>query len=76
MLMLRQIFVGFGRLKFEIVDVIEEGNKICCLWENEGERKDGTPFQNRGATVFRIVDGAIASISDYFKQDAGLGLGA
>jgi ketosteroid isomerase-like protein len=68
-LLLRQIFFDFKYLTFEIVDLIEEGEKVCVLWENTGERKDGTVFRNRGATIFHIRDGAIASISDYFKQD-------
>ena len=68
-LLLRQIFFNFKNLKFEIVDLIEQGEKICVLWENKGERKDGTPFQNRGATIFLVKDNGIASISDYFKFD-------
>jgi ketosteroid isomerase-like protein len=69
-LLLRQILFNFKHLKFEITDLIEEGEKICALWENKGERKDGTAFRNRGATILHVKDGAILLISDYFKHDA------
>ena len=46
-----------------------DGDRAVVQWTNEGVTRDGTPYQNRGVTVFRLEDGRIAEIQDYLDTE-------
>ena len=69
MLLLKKIFSRFETLQFEALDFIQDGEKLCVLWKNDGRLKTGEAFCNEGATVLHIRNGAIGYVSDYFKHD-------
>jgi ketosteroid isomerase-like protein len=65
---LKVLFRKYPRLTFTVEDIIIEGDKVCALWSNEGENKEGKPYQNQGVTIMHISNGKIVSLSDYFKD--------
>lgn len=68
-LLLKRIFSQFETLRFEALDFIQEGERLCVTWKNDGRLKTGDAFRNEGATVLHIKNGAIDYVSDYFKYD-------
>lgn len=68
-LLLKKIFSQFETLQFEALDFIQDGEKLCVTWKNDGQLKAGDAFHNEGATVLHIRNGAIDYVSDYFKHD-------
>ena len=68
-LLLKMILSRFDSLRFEAVDRIEDGKKLCVVWKNSGRLKTGAPFHNEGITVLHIANGEIGYVNDYFKQD-------
>jgi len=62
------LFRKYNSLNFNINDVIEQDNKACVMWNNEGEEKDGTNYKNTGLTWFVFTDSKISFMSDYFKD--------
>jgi len=62
------LFRKYSRLNFTVEHVISEGKLVCATWSNEGEDKNGNPYNNRGITLVEVSDGKIVSISDYFKD--------
>jgi ketosteroid isomerase-like protein len=68
-LLLKKIMSRFEALRFQAVDFVQDGEKLCVLWTNEGRFKAGAAFRNEGVTVLHIRDGAISYVSDYFKHD-------
>ncbi|MCS3725200.1 nuclear transport factor 2 family protein [Bradyrhizobium betae] len=68
-LLLKRIFSQFETLRFEALDFIQDGEKLCVTWKNDGRLKTGDAFRNEGATVLHIRNGAIEYVSDYFKYD-------
>ncbi len=64
----KALFRKFPKLEFSIKDIIVEDDRACIVWSNEGERVDGTPYNNRGVTFLQISNGKIDFISDYFKD--------
>jgi ketosteroid isomerase-like protein len=68
-LLLKKIFSRFETLRFEALDFIQDGEKLCVTWKNDGQLKTGEAFCNEGATVLHIRNGTIGYVSDYFKHD-------
>ncbi len=68
-LLLKKIMSRFETLQFEPIDFVQEGEKLCVTWKNDGRLKTGEAFRNEGITVLHIRNGAIGYVSDYFKQD-------
>ncbi len=65
---IKAILRNYKYLKFNVLDLIEEGNKLCAVWTNEGESHKDGKYSNRGITLFEFEDGKIKYISDYFKD--------
>jgi len=68
LLLLKILFRKYPRLTFAVQEIITEGNRACVVWTNEGESKEGEPYQNRGVTLIKVSNGLIVSLSDYFKD--------
>ena len=68
-LLLKKIMSRFETLRFEAIDHVQEGGKLCVIWKNTGKLKTGESFSNEGVTILHIKNGAIGYISDYFKLD-------
>ena len=64
----RAIFRRYPDLTFQIKDIIVEENRIAVTWKNSGSDIKGNAYQNEGVTLFRIEQGYITYISDYFKD--------
>ena len=62
------LFRKYPRLTFTVQESIEEGDKVCIVWTNEGITSSNTPYANRGVTCVHISAGKIHFISDYFKN--------
>jgi len=58
----------YNSLKFSISEYIQESDRVCVVWTNEGTHTDGTPYANSGITLVRFNSGSICFISDYFKD--------
>jgi ketosteroid isomerase-like protein len=67
--LLKRIMSQFTSLQFEAIDFVEQDDKLCVVWKNDGWLKTGEPFHNEGVTVLHIRNGTISFVSDYFKQD-------
>lgn len=67
--LLKRIMSRFESLQFEATDFVEQDDKLCVIWKNDGWLKTGEAFHNEGVTVLNIRDGSISFVSDYFKQD-------
>jgi ketosteroid isomerase-like protein len=68
LLFLKILFRMYPRLTFTVQDIIIEGDQASAVWTNEGESKEGRPYQNRGVTLLQVSNGQIVSLSDYFKD--------
>ncbi len=62
------LFRKYKSLKFNVTEVIAQDNKVCVMWNNVGEEKDGALYENTGLTWFVFTDGKISFMSDYFKD--------
>ena len=62
------IFRRYPDLIFQIKDLIVESNRIAAIWTNSGNDRKGSSYQNEGVTIFKIEQGYITYISDYFKN--------
>jgi ketosteroid isomerase-like protein len=67
-LFLKRIFSNYENINFKISEAFYSGNKICVAWENNGIRKNGDVYQNRGMTLMRLNNNKIIYLSDYFKN--------
>ena len=65
---LKVLFRKYPRLEFSVEDILVDGDQACGVWKNEGEDKQGRPYQNSGVTLMRFSKGKIVFISDYFKD--------
>ena len=68
LLFFKVLFRKYPRLKFNVTDILVDGDEACAIWSNEGEDNTGKPYSNRGVTIVRIKEGKIVFISDYFKD--------
>jgi len=47
-------------------------NRIAVTWKNSGSDTKGNPYNNDGVTIFKIEQGKITYLSDYFKDTSFL----
>jgi ketosteroid isomerase-like protein len=63
----------FGRLKAGIAstvdNVIAEGDFVVVLVRGRAETKEGRPYNNSYCHVFRMRDGKIAEVTEYFDTE-------
>jgi ketosteroid isomerase-like protein len=57
-------------LRFELHWVGVMGDRAVAQWTNSGTTRTGTPYSNRGVTVFTIRDARIVRIEDYLDTAA------
>lgn len=53
-------------IAFEIVSLIEEGNRVVAEVKGRSLLADGTPYNNSYAFVAEMADGKIAHINEYY----------
>ncbi len=58
-----------GGLTFHVRWAGVSGDRAVAEWTNEGVTRDGTPYANRGATVFRLAGDQIVEIHDYLDTE-------
>ena len=58
-----------GGLRFTVSWAGVAGDRAVAEWTNEGVTRDGRPYANRGATVFRLEGDRIARIHDYLDTE-------
>ena len=58
----------YNNLKFTVSEVIVENERVCVVWTNKGEEKDGGEYSNSGITLFHFDMNKVVYISDYFKN--------
>ena len=46
--------------------IIADGEYAVAEWTSHATAADGTPYENDYAVVFRVVNGAIAAVTEYF----------
>lgn len=68
LLFFKILFRKYSRLTFSVLKVIEEEERACAVWTNEGEGKGGKSYSNRGITLLELKEGRIVLLSDYFKD--------
>lgn len=56
-------------LRFDVRWAGVAGDRGVAQWTNEGITRDGTPYANRGATVFEIDGDRIVAIHDYLDTE-------
>ena len=69
---LKVLFRKYPRLEFSVENILVDGDRACAVWKNEGEDKQGNPYENSGVTLMRFSSGKIVFISDYFKDTSFL----
>lgn len=65
---LKMLLRKYPVLRFEVKDIILEGNKAVAIWTNSGEKVNGDLYENSGATLVHFDSGKIVFLSDYFKS--------
>jgi ketosteroid isomerase-like protein len=55
-----------GGLQVSVVQVIAEGDALACRVEVSGRTRSGEPYCNPACHVFRLRDGQIAEMIEYF----------
>ena len=67
---LRAVLRRYKNLEFKIKEVIIDlsKDKVCVVWNNEGELVDGSLYQNSGITLVHFKNKKIIYISDFFKD--------
>ena len=58
-----------GGLRFTVTWAGVAGDRAVAQWTNAGTTRDGKPYANRGATVFRLEDGRVVEIQDYLDTE-------
>ncbi len=64
--LLRQVIVG---LRFDINQVLVNGEYIAMEWEDSGRTIQGEPFNNQGVTIMRLRDGRLVEARDYLDTE-------
>jgi ketosteroid isomerase-like protein len=67
------MFAGIGDFTAELLDMAVSGETAWTEWSWSGTRADGTQLAVRGVTVFRVVEGRIASGRLYMEDVEGAG---
>lgn len=62
-----QIFAGVPDIRAAVPRHAVDGQTLWTEWEMSGTRGDGTAFLMRGAVVFEIADGVVASARFYLE---------
>jgi len=65
---LKLLLRRFPELEFTLRETVTEGETAAAWWTNRGVDRQGEPYANEGATWIRWREGAIVSISDFFKD--------
>lgn len=68
LLFLKALLRKYPRLEFHLEEILVDGPRACAVWWNEGGRRDGISYRNRGVTLVHVEEGRIRFISDYFKD--------
>jgi ketosteroid isomerase-like protein len=55
-----------GPLVLHIDALIAEGDWVVARAHGEGRRRDGAPYRNRYSLVYRLRDGRIVELEEYF----------
>jgi ketosteroid isomerase-like protein len=66
--LLKIIAHRYPDLMFEVIDIIIQDDQAAVVWKNRGKDLHGSPYQNEGVTIFRLENGRIGFMSDYFKD--------
>ena len=66
MKMLASIFSG--TLRYEIVALTSEDDRVAAEVQSHGTLPDGEPFHNTHLFMFRIRDGRIAAVAEFMNQ--------
>ena len=45
------------------------GDRVIAQWTNQGVTTDGTSYENRGVTIFRVANDRIVEIQDYLDTE-------
>lgn len=56
-------------LRFTVHWAAVVGNRAVAQWTNEGETREGAPYGNRGATLFRLEGDRVVEIQDYLDTE-------
>jgi ketosteroid isomerase-like protein len=62
-----QIFAGVGDLRAEVVRRAVDGDLAWVEWHMHGTRRDGSPHEMRGVTMFRVLAGRAAWARFYLE---------
>ncbi len=65
---LKALLRKYPKLTFTVSEIITGDQRACAIWTNEGEDKEGHPYENRGITLLHFSESKITFISDYFKD--------
>jgi ketosteroid isomerase-like protein len=68
LLFLKILFRKFNRLTFAVERIIHNQDCACVIWTNDGQKKTGEDYRNRGITFLQFEGGKIIFLSDYFKD--------
>lgn len=63
----QRLFTGGLRFHLSWVGVVDD--RAVAQWTNEGTTREGTPYANRGVTVFRLAGDKIVEIQDYLDTE-------
>jgi ketosteroid isomerase-like protein len=63
----RRLFTG--GLRFHVHWVGIDADHAVAQWTNEGTTREGTPYANRGVTIFRETEGRIVEVQDYLDTE-------
>ena len=62
---LRAFFRMIPELRFEILGMLVEGDRVAVELSSSGRLANGQPYQNRYHDLFELVDGRIALFREY-----------
>ncbi len=63
----QRLFTGGLRFHLAWVGIVDD--RAVAQWTNEGTTREGTPYANRGVTVFRLSGDKIVEIQDYLDTE-------
>jgi ketosteroid isomerase-like protein len=58
-----------GGLKFTVEWATVADGRAVVQWSNQGTTRTGTEYQNRGVTIFELIDERIVRIQDYLDTE-------
>lgn len=68
LIFLKVLLRKYPKLKFTVSEILNDKQKACAVWTNEGEDIDGNPYSNSGITLLYFKGSKLTFISDYFKD--------